>query len=72
VVPVCLMSWWKGWAGLGMVIEEVAGRSFESLEGFCEWLVGRRVVLGKDCTNAFGLFVGILERRKEEEDLMNL
>ena len=68
VVPVCLLAWLREDAGLREVIRMEAGRGFQDVESYCKWLIGSRVVMGWKTTNAFGLFVAILERRKEEEE----
>ena len=72
VLPVCLMGWYKERGGLREVIKRAAGRGFNDVESYCKWLVGSQTVMGKKTTNAFGLFVAILEKKRMEEELIVL
>jgi len=67
VIPTCLVAFLHQRSDLRSVIKSVSGRSFR-IESFCKWLVGKACVLGKNTTNAFALFEGILQKRKEEEE----
>ena len=67
VIPTCLVAFLCQDSDLWNVIKSVSVRSF-SMESFCNWLIGKATVLGKNTINAFALFEGILKKRKEEEE----
>ena len=63
ILPTSLIAFLKVELGLREVIQEVAERNFDDVFDYCKWLTERRRVLGQNGSNAFAVFVAIVNQR---------